>query len=140
LKNEHSLLMAEQGYFRLPAIHAGDVFFVAEDDVWTVSDTGGVPRRLTSGLGEMGKDLADGGADDPGHPAGDVERQQVEAQQDGAGDVADDDVVGVHEHRLDAEAGRQRDAEAHEFLGDLAVEADPDGHRGPHEHQDAGHQ
>ena len=55
MKNEHSLLMAEQGYFRLPAIHAGDVFFVAEDDVWTVSDTGGVPRRLTSGLGEMGR-------------------------------------------------------------------------------------
>src|SRR5262245_4616668 len=47
--------MAKQGYFRFPAIHSNNVFFVAEDDVWTVSDTGGIPRRLTSGLGEMGK-------------------------------------------------------------------------------------
>src|SRR5262245_1367175 len=47
--------MGKQGYFRFPAIHANTVFFVAEDDVWTVSDEGGIPRRLTSGLGEMGK-------------------------------------------------------------------------------------
>src|SRR5262245_22769375 len=47
--------MVKQGYFRFPAIHAGNVFFVAEDDVWSVSDTGGDPRRLTSGLGEMGR-------------------------------------------------------------------------------------
>src|SRR5258705_13713992 len=47
--------MAKQGYFRFPAIHSGSVFFVAEDDVWAVSDAGGIPRRLTSGLGEMGK-------------------------------------------------------------------------------------
>src|SRR5262245_17438034 len=47
--------MAKQGYLRFPAIHSGSVFFVAEDDIWTVPDTGGIPRRLTSGLGEMGK-------------------------------------------------------------------------------------
>jgi tricorn protease len=44
-----------QGYYRYPAIHGSSIYFVAEDDVWSVSDSGGAPRRLTAGLGEMGR-------------------------------------------------------------------------------------
>ena len=47
--------MSNQGYYRFPAIHQNTVYFVAEDDIWSVPDEGGVPRRLTAGLGEMGK-------------------------------------------------------------------------------------
>src|SRR5687768_11443760 len=47
--------MSNQGYYRCPAIHANTVYFVAEDDIWSVPDAGGIPRRLTAGLGEMGK-------------------------------------------------------------------------------------
>jgi tricorn protease len=43
--------MKTPGYFRYPSIHNDTVVFVSEDDVWTVPASGGVARRLTSGLG-----------------------------------------------------------------------------------------
>lgn len=45
--------MTAAGYFRFPTIHADTVVFVCEDDLWTVSASGGVARRLTSNLGEV---------------------------------------------------------------------------------------
>src|SRR5688500_1525530 len=47
--------MQNQGYYRFPAIHDDKLYFIAEDDVWCVSASGGIPLRLTAGLGEMGK-------------------------------------------------------------------------------------
>lgn len=41
------------GYFRFPTIHQDRIVFVSEDDLWVVPRSGGVARRLTSGLGEM---------------------------------------------------------------------------------------
>jgi tricorn protease len=40
------------GYYRYPAIHADNVVFVCEDDLWSVPVGGGIARRLTSNLGE----------------------------------------------------------------------------------------
>ncbi|MCK4726733.1 MAG: PD40 domain-containing protein, partial [Anaerolineales bacterium] len=40
------------GYYRNPTIHYEKVVFVCEDDLWTVTATGGIARRLTSNLGE----------------------------------------------------------------------------------------
>lgn len=42
-------------YLRLPSIHDDQVVFVTEDDLWTVSAGGGVARRLTSDLLEIGR-------------------------------------------------------------------------------------
>jgi tricorn protease len=41
------------GYYRYPTIHENTVVFVCEDDLWTVPVNGGIPRRLTSNLGEV---------------------------------------------------------------------------------------
>ena len=43
--------MKDGGYFQFPAIFRDTVFFVSEDDLWSVDAAGGVARRLTSGLG-----------------------------------------------------------------------------------------
>ncbi|MGO9607132.1 MAG: S41 family peptidase [Candidatus Binataceae bacterium] len=43
--------MNSSGYYRFPAIHGNTVYFVSEDDLWSVPASGGLARRLTSGLG-----------------------------------------------------------------------------------------
>src|SRR4051812_38659792 len=43
--------MEHGGYFRFPAIHGQTIVFVSEDDLWTVPVDGGIPCRLTSGMG-----------------------------------------------------------------------------------------
>lgn len=60
------------GYYRYPTIHKNNVVFVSEDDLWSVSASGGTARRLTSNLGEVsnpvlspdGKQLAFVGRDE----------------------------------------------------------------------------
>ena len=44
--------MTEAGYYRFPTIHEDNVVFVCEDDLWMVSASGGITRRLTANLGE----------------------------------------------------------------------------------------
>ena len=41
------------GYYRYPSIHRDRIAFVAEDDLWLVSATGGIAQRLTANLGEV---------------------------------------------------------------------------------------
>lgn len=43
--------MNDHGYYHQPAISGDKIYFVSEDDLWTVAAGGGVARRLTSGLG-----------------------------------------------------------------------------------------
>src|SRR5579862_1949381 len=40
------------GYYRQPVLYHDTVVFVAEGNLWTVSATGGVARRLTSEQGQ----------------------------------------------------------------------------------------
>ena len=40
------------GYLRHPTLHDDAIIFVADDDLWRVSASGGVARRLTAGLSE----------------------------------------------------------------------------------------
>lgn len=50
--NERILWMdQQQGYYREPTLWQDTVVFVAEDDLWTVSLSGGISRRLTTGVG-----------------------------------------------------------------------------------------
>jgi tricorn protease len=41
-----------QGYYRSPTVYDERVVFVSEDDLWEVELTGGIARRMTSGLGQ----------------------------------------------------------------------------------------
>lgn len=43
--------MDQQGYYREPTVWGDTVVFVCEDDLWTTSLSGGISRRLTTGLG-----------------------------------------------------------------------------------------
>jgi tricorn protease len=43
--------MSDSGYYRFPAIGGDLLYFTSEDDLWSVPSTGGIARRLTSGLG-----------------------------------------------------------------------------------------
>lgn len=40
-----------QGYYHHPTVQGEHVVFICEDDLWSVSLDGGIPRRLTSNLG-----------------------------------------------------------------------------------------
>jgi len=41
------------GYYRFPTIYNDQIAYVAEDDIWMVSSSGGIARRLTTNVGEI---------------------------------------------------------------------------------------
>ncbi|MDK2126974.1 S41 family peptidase [Parachitinimonas caeni] len=44
--------MHNTAYLRYPTLHGDTVYFVCDDDLWSVPVSGGYARRLTAGLGE----------------------------------------------------------------------------------------
>jgi tricorn protease len=46
-------MASSQGYYRHPTIHGDNIVFVSEDDLWSVSAEGGIPRRLTDTPGAV---------------------------------------------------------------------------------------
>jgi len=49
--------MNQSGYYRHPTIRGSRILFTSEDDLWSVSDGGGVARRLTSSLSRVTRPL-----------------------------------------------------------------------------------
>lgn len=45
--------MSNQPYARFPTLHGDRIVFVAEDDLWTISTSGGIARRLTTALSSV---------------------------------------------------------------------------------------
>src|SRR5579859_5165147 len=45
--------MPFQGYVRFPTIHQDSIVFVAEDDLWLITSSGGRAERLTAGVAEV---------------------------------------------------------------------------------------
>jgi tricorn protease len=46
-----SMAIARTGYYQFPDLHGHAIVFAAEGDLWTVADTGGTARRLTTHAG-----------------------------------------------------------------------------------------
>ena len=46
-----SLALARTGYYQFPDLHDRAIVFASEGDLWTVADTGGTARRLTTHAG-----------------------------------------------------------------------------------------
>jgi tricorn protease len=46
-----SIALARTGYYQFPDLHDHAVVFASEGDLWTVSDTGGTARRITTHAG-----------------------------------------------------------------------------------------
>ena len=56
-KNNGVRILSNKCYARYPSIYQDQLVFVAEDDLWLITDTGGIPRRLTANLGEVTRPL-----------------------------------------------------------------------------------
>ncbi len=48
-------MASEKGYYRFPTIHGDHIVFVSEDDLWTVTASGGPARRLSANPGVVSR-------------------------------------------------------------------------------------
>src|ERR1043165_1296367 len=46
-----SIALARTGYYQFPDLHDHAIVFASEGDLWTVSDSGGTARRITTHAG-----------------------------------------------------------------------------------------
>lgn len=47
------LSLSNDGYYRQPVLWKDQLYFISEDDLWTLSITGGIARRLTAAAGQI---------------------------------------------------------------------------------------